>query len=232
MTGVDVVNPRAATELAADQSTHGPLVVFQPMPKLSPDQYDALKSEIEANGIVVPIILDQHGRIIDGHNRKQIADELGIVCPSEVRHVVDDAEAENLAVVLNCARRHLSREQVRYIVRNEIKRCPDDSDRAIARRVGCSPSTVGSVRKLSNLDTDIFKYQFRTFPDGTECSRAEAEFGAYLWFQHSPEGLVTPAADNGDWTLLCGFVECEICRAVIENDAEELTILSTRGDAI
>jgi len=128
---------------------------FQPMPDLPPEQYDALKAEIEANGVIVPIVVDQHGRILDGHNRKRIAAELGITVPSETRRVANDEEAADLAVSLNCARRHLTREQVRQVVASEIIRRPTDSDRAIARRVGCSPSTVGTVRKpsVSNLDT-------------------------------------------------------------------------------
>jgi ParB-like chromosome segregation protein Spo0J len=128
---------------------------FQPMPDLPEEQYAALRAEIEANGIIVPIVVDQHGCILDGHNRKRIADELGIEVPTEVRHVADDEEATDLAVALNCARRHLTRDQVRQVIAGEIKRRPDDSDRAIARRVGCSPSTVGAVRKseVSNLDT-------------------------------------------------------------------------------
>ena len=192
-------------------------VKFQPMPHLSPEQYSALKSDIEANSIIVPIVVDQHGRIIDGHNRKQIADQLGIVCPSEVHQVADDAEAENLAVTLNCARRHLSREQVRKIVRNEIERCPDDSDRAIARRVGCSPSTVGSVRKVSNLDSAILNWQFRTNPDGVEYSRDVARFVGYLWMLHYPEGLAG-MANNGAVTLTCGGLDCELCHVAIEGD--------------
>ncbi|MCD4525227.1 helix-turn-helix domain-containing protein [Nocardioides sp. cx-173] len=61
----------------------------------------------------------------------------------------------DLALRLNCARRHLTREQRRELIRTEIVRRPDDSDRAIARRIGCSPSTVGAVRgeEVSNLDT-------------------------------------------------------------------------------
>jgi hypothetical protein len=67
---------------------------------------------------------------------------------------VDDDDAIDLAVTLNCARRHLTREQVRDVITNEIARRPGDSDRAIARRVGCSPSTVGAVRHpVSNLDS-------------------------------------------------------------------------------
>ncbi len=129
---------------------------FQPMPELSAEQYDALKVDIVARGIVVPIVVDQHGRILDGHNRVRISEELAIECPREIHHVADDDEAADLAVTLNCARRHLSREQTRQVIAGEIARRPGDSDRAIARRVGCSPSTVGAVRnpaEPSKLDT-------------------------------------------------------------------------------
>lgn len=69
----------------------------------------------------------------------------------------DDA-AIDLALTLNCARRHLTQEQKRDLIRSELVRRPNDSDRAISRRVGCSPTTVGAVRKMgtegvpSNLD--------------------------------------------------------------------------------
>lgn len=119
---------------------------FQPMPDLAPEQYDALKADIQAHGIIVPIVVDQHGRVLDGHNRKAIAVELGIECPAETRHVVDDDEAADLAVTLNCARRHLTQEQKRDLIGAELHRRWDDSDRAIARRVGSSPTTVGTVR--------------------------------------------------------------------------------------
>lgn len=129
--------------------------VVQPMPALSPEQRDALHADISVNGVLVPITVDQHGRIIDGNNRAAIAAELGVECPRVEVEVVDDDAAVDLALTLNCARRHLSREQVREIIGNELERRPDDSDRAIARRVGCSPSTVGAVRKsagVSKLD--------------------------------------------------------------------------------
>lgn len=128
---------------------------FQPMPELTADQRGALEADIRAHGVLVPIVVDQHGRILDGHNRHEIAGQLGIECPREVREVADDDEAHDLAVTLNCARRHLTREQQREVIAAEATRRPEDSDRAIARRVGCSPSTVAAVRrpKVSKLDT-------------------------------------------------------------------------------
>jgi len=135
---------------------------FQPMPDLSPEQYDALKADIRERGVLVPVVVDQHDRVLDGHNRRRIADEVGIDCPTETKVVADDDEAADLAVVLNCARRHLNREQVRQVIANEIERRSGDSDRAIARRVGCSPSTVGTIRRtVSNLDTSAAEMMTR-----------------------------------------------------------------------
>ena len=121
-------------------------IVFQPMPDLTPDQYEALRSDIGANGVLVPVAVDQHGRIIDGHNRWAIAADLGIDCPTVVLEVPDDDAAMSLAVTLNGARRHLTQDQKRVLIGNELARCPGDSDRAIARRIGCSPTTVGTIR--------------------------------------------------------------------------------------
>lgn len=129
--------------------------IIQPMPPLSAEEFDALRSDIATNGVVlVPVIKDQHGRIIDGNHRAAIATELGIDYPVRVVEVTDDADAWDRAVALNCARRHLTREQTRTIIATEIRRRPEDSDRAIARRVGCSPTSVGAVRaKVSKLDS-------------------------------------------------------------------------------
>ena len=121
----------------------------QPMPDLSPQQYRALREDIALNGVIVPIIVDQNGRILDGNNRAAIAADLGIDCPTDIRAVESEDEAIDLAITLNCARRHLTRDQQRALILSEIDRCPDDSDRAIARRVGCSHVTVGAARRIS-----------------------------------------------------------------------------------
>ncbi len=132
----------------------GPLLegVFQPMPELTGDEYEALKADVKARGIITPVMVDQHGRVLDGHHRLKVARELGIVCPLIVHPVADDAEAWGLALAVNAARRQLNREQRRELIRRELVRCPGDSDRAIARRVGCSHRTVAVVRNPEQVD--------------------------------------------------------------------------------
>lgn len=128
---------------------------FQVMPVLDAEALAALEQDILARGIVVPVVEDQHGRLLDGHHRREIAQRLSIACPVEVRPVDDDEDARQVALALNLTRRHLSREQRRHLIARECEERPTDSDRAIARRLGCSPSTVAAVRRqgVSKLDT-------------------------------------------------------------------------------
>ncbi len=131
-----------------------PPVTWQVMPPLSEEERQALREDIAANGVMVPITVDQHGVIIDGHHRQQMASELGIPCPRTVQEFASDEQRHNVALALNLKRRHLTREQFRELIAAECERTPDASDREIARRLGCSPSTVGTVRRpLSKLDT-------------------------------------------------------------------------------
>lgn len=121
---------------------------FQVMPPLAPDEYDALVADIRANGVLVPVLVDQQGRIIDGHHRHRAAAEAGVECPTVTRRVGSDEEARQLALSLNAARRHLSREQQADLIIIELRTRPHDPDRAIARRLACSPSTVGKYRAV------------------------------------------------------------------------------------
>jgi ParB-like chromosome segregation protein Spo0J len=40
---------------------------YQLLPELPPEQFEALKADIAKRGVVVPVMLDEYGAIIDGH---------------------------------------------------------------------------------------------------------------------------------------------------------------------
>ena len=153
--------------------------VIQPMPELAAEQLDSLRADIAANGVLVPVVIDQFGRILDGNHRAAIATELGLDYPTIIVTVIDDADAWDKAVTLNCSRRHMTREQVREVIKGEILRRPDDSDRAIARRVGCSPSTVGAVRLELRRDAEDITERLRN-----ELDRIRDQLAAAAMLRH------------------------------------------------
>lgn len=121
-------------------------VRFQALPPLSPDEYQALEQSIAEHGVMVPIIVDEHDVVIDGHHRQKIASEHGLFCPKRTLRDLDDAAKRTMALSLNLDRRHLTREQRRALVAESIKADPQLSDREHGRRTGVDHKTAATVR--------------------------------------------------------------------------------------
>lgn len=113
---------------------------YQLFPSLDPATEAALRASIERFGVLVPVSVDQHGQVLDGHHRRRIAGELGVDCPVIVRNVASDDEANEIARTLNTDRRHLSPEDRRRMV--EALRTDGHSLRAIAGALGVDHKTV------------------------------------------------------------------------------------------
>lgn len=128
------------------------------MPPLSKEEFEALKSDIAERGVLVPIEVDEEGVILDGHHRYRACVELGIEdYPKVVREGLSEAEKRTHALRLNLARRHLSRSQRRALIREYLELHSELSDREIARRLGTTHPTVGSVR-LELEDPGLVKF--------------------------------------------------------------------------
>jgi len=115
---------------ANDGRGAGAAPTIQVMPPLSSEDCERLKASIEERGVEVAVVLDEHGGIIDGHNRAAIAAELGIDYPTVVRAGLPDHEKRLLAVSLNLARRHLTDAQ-KALIGRDIE--PDIAKRARER---------------------------------------------------------------------------------------------------
>ena len=120
---------------------------YQVMPSLNADEYKELKEDIAQRGVMVPIEFDEHGNILDGHHRLQICVELGIRdYPKVIRAGMTEEEKRTHARKLNMARRHLTQEQRRELIRQQLKETPEKSDRQIAAGLGVSHVTVAARR--------------------------------------------------------------------------------------
>ena len=78
----------------------------QLLPGLKPAEIDALRESIRRDGVIVPVVVRTNGDMIDGHHRRQLADELGVDYPTKVVDI-DDETADRWRLILNLARRHL-----------------------------------------------------------------------------------------------------------------------------
>jgi len=76
---------------------------------LTGEEFDELKASIREHGIIEPVIINQHGVIICGHQRVRACQELGITdVPVVVREVASDEEHETLLIEENLRRRQLT----------------------------------------------------------------------------------------------------------------------------
>lgn len=81
---------------------------YQHFTDLDVSRYNELKSDIEQKGVLVPIIVDENDRVLDGHQRRRICAELHIECPRIVMPGLSEDEKHVLAIVVNAFRRHLT----------------------------------------------------------------------------------------------------------------------------
>jgi len=121
--------------------------VTNPLPDLEPAEYNALLEDIERRGIVYPVIRDQHGVTVDGHQRERVAatlgidlDRLGLV---KVVEITDPAEREAVALALNVHRRHLTPQAKRAAIARLAATGMTQAE--IGRAVGVTQQAVSKV---------------------------------------------------------------------------------------
>lgn len=96
--------------------------------------------------IIIPYE-DDHGNILDGHHRIKICAELGITeYPKVIRAGMTDTEKRTHARKLNMARRHMTQEQRRALIKEQLKETPGKSDRQIAAELDVDYKTVSVQR--------------------------------------------------------------------------------------
>jgi ParB-like chromosome segregation protein Spo0J len=138
------------------------------LPSLSTDLYARLRDDIRHRGIQVPILVDSKtGQVIDGQQRKRIAQELGIKdIPTIYVSRLSSAERDDLRLAINVYRRHLTRAQMRELIAWMLRSDPEASDRCIAGRTGASHPTVARVRSKLEAGGTIYHLPERNGSDG------------------------------------------------------------------
>jgi ParB-like chromosome segregation protein Spo0J len=94
-----------------------------PLPDLTPWEYEALKESIRRWGVILPVVKDENGNVIDGHQRVRACEELGIEnYPVLILAGLTEEEKHDHAYILNFLRRQLNQQQMRDLIAVELKR--------------------------------------------------------------------------------------------------------------
>ncbi len=140
---------------------------YQVMPSMPPEQFEALKADIAERGVLSPIDIDEHGHILDGHHRYRVCTELGITdFPTVVRPGLSEEERRIFARKSNILRRHLSREQIRELIAEQLKDTPIWANNRIAQVLGTDSKTVKAVRERLEATSEIPKLDKLVGADG------------------------------------------------------------------
>jgi hypothetical protein len=134
-------------------------------PMMSDAELDELAKDIAANGLQHPIVY-LGNELLDGRNRAaaiaRIPDEKRRAELIERLHT-KDFEITNIGdpiayvISANLHRRHLTAEKKREVIAALLTAEPEKSDRAIAKEVNVSPTTVGTVRGRLEQAGDVPK---------------------------------------------------------------------------
>lgn len=145
---------------------------YQVMPDLCDDEYRELKEDIARRGVMVPVEFDEYGNVLDGHHRLKVCEELGIKdYPKVIRAGMTEEEKRTHARKLNMARRQLSQEQRRELIRQQLRETPEKSDRQIAAGLGVTNKTVAAQRKGLERTEEIPQLKTNIGADGKERPR-------------------------------------------------------------
>lgn len=119
---------------------------FQLFSPLSSEKYTSLKEDIRRCGVLIPVEVDQHGQVLDGHHRIRAWGELkgeGVNLADYariIRHFDNDDDREEHAAKVNSNRRDITIEDKQ---RNALRwREHEWSYRRIADALGVGKSTV------------------------------------------------------------------------------------------
>jgi ParB-like chromosome segregation protein Spo0J len=98
------------------------------LPQMAEEQYAGFRESIRRWGIAVPIVLDQHGAVLDGRKRLLVAAELALDPPTRVISCASPQDRLETCVTLNLLRRSVppkERDRIQGKTHDWIARCAE-----------------------------------------------------------------------------------------------------------
>lgn len=117
------------------------------VPPLTESEYQSLKESIKQNGLWIPIIVNKHGVILDGHHRYRACQDLGIQTKHAVREFENDLLEKKFVIECNLKRRHLNDYQKGILAKELLKIEEQESNQRQGTRtdIATLPTDMGNV---------------------------------------------------------------------------------------
>ena len=146
--------------------------LYRVFPPASEEERERLKQSIDEVGLKNPVVIDEHGNIIDGHDRRDVCEELTVDWKANaiVKMGLSEAEKSALAIELNLWRKSVipNQKQKKELVEHYWQANPKVSENRIADLFGVSQSTANRIKK-SLIQTGKFEKPLSTIgTDGVE----------------------------------------------------------------
>lgn len=142
------------------------------IPAHTKQELAALEEQLQRHGQIYPVVRARLKgrvlRVIDGHGREALLQNLNIRVKYVDVDVRTEEEARSLGFALNLARRHLDPRRLRSIAGREILLDPKRSDRAIAELLGVSHPTVARARRELEKLGEVEHVSTRVGRDGVQ----------------------------------------------------------------
>ena len=147
--------------------------ISQIFPLMQGVEFEELKADIKANGLLEPIWIDEAGAIIDGRNRHRACIETGTPPDFRTRHGDDLLP---FVISLNLHRRHLSESQ-RDMVAAKIANMPQGARTDVEPCLNLSNVSQAAAAKLMNISRSGVQQAKQVIERGTPELIAAVENG-------------------------------------------------------
>ena len=155
------------------------------VPPLGEKEKEALKSDIQKNGLHYPGIINKDGVLLDGHHRYDACKELGLEFPCTTKYFNDDLDEAEFVISINLLRRHLNTYQRTVLAINlekieserikiseanrkstssDLNESPKQPERAAdiaAKKVHLKPTTYFYGKTIINEGSEKLKKAFK-----------------------------------------------------------------------
>lgn len=165
---------------------------YKLVPRPSKEQRNALKSSIREEGQKEPIVIDSTGKILDGHTRFEICNELGIEVKYTVRDFDTDEEKKNYAITVNLKRRHLNDFQIYELFEKQIEMIKQNNQKERNRNIW---KTRRGEKKKNTYDEKVQNSSIRKASEITGLGEGVIEHCRYIK-KHGDEKLIQEVRDG------------------------------------